>query len=155
MRPDQELGRKIRNGARALFRISSGGAHPALQQPVAHDIREREIVVALRREGGKLALHVEEAVEECALQRFLVQSSAFVLGHDSARRIGRHVHGRSPRRWGKCSRARFVRGRASLTASAVRAPQNVGKSGEFSQPCRLNEPGHTRLQAIVAHRQRA
>ena len=64
----------------------------ALQQTIADDICQRKIIVALRRERGKRALHVEEMLEEGALQCLLVERSALVIGGDRARRFDRHVH---------------------------------------------------------------
>ena len=64
MRADQKFSRQIGDRARALLGIRRGGADPALQQAVAHDVGQREVVVALGRQGRKLALHVEEIVEK-------------------------------------------------------------------------------------------
>jgi hypothetical protein len=92
MRADEEFGGEVGDRARALLRVLGGRAHPPLQQAVAHDVRQREVIVALGRERRELALHEEKTVEERALERFLVEPGALALGRGWDRAIGRLVH---------------------------------------------------------------
>ena len=94
VRADQELGRQVGDRARALLGVGRGRADPALQQAVAHHVGERQVVVALGGQGRELALHVEQVVQEGALERLLAEAGALVLGSDlGGRSRDRHVHG--------------------------------------------------------------
>jgi hypothetical protein len=96
MRPHQELGGEVADRSRALLGVGGGGRNPALQHAVAHGVRQRHVVVGLRRERRELALDVEEVVEEGVLDRFLVEGDA-VFVH-LARWIGRRRAGRTRER---------------------------------------------------------
>src|SRR5579859_1138241 len=50
-----------------------------MQQLVAHQIGERHVVIAPRGQRGKLSLHVEQAVEEFALERFLARRGKLLV----------------------------------------------------------------------------
>ena len=92
--PDQELSRQVGHRAGALLGVLRGCTDPALQEAVAHDIRQRQVVVALGRKGGELALHVEKVIEERTLQGLLTEGRAFVLLQGRARCArNKHVHG--------------------------------------------------------------
>ena len=76
MRTHEEFGGEIRNGSRALLGIGGRGADPALQHAIAHRVRERHVVVGLGGERRKLALDVEQVVEEGVLERLLAHRNA-------------------------------------------------------------------------------
>ena len=78
VRAHEEFGREIRDGARSLLGVGRGGADPALQHAVADRIGQRHVVVVLGGQGRELALHVEEIVEERALDGLLVEVGAAV-----------------------------------------------------------------------------
>ena len=77
VRSHQELGREIGDGARALLGVGSRGAHPPVQQVIAHHVGKRHVVVALRGKRRKLALHVEEMIEELTLDRLAGEGGCF------------------------------------------------------------------------------
>ncbi len=79
VRTHQELGGQIRHGTRGVLRVYGGGADPALQHPIAYGICERHVIVVLGGEGGELALHVEEIVQERTLDRVFAECSPLVL----------------------------------------------------------------------------
>ncbi len=79
MRPHQKLGREVRDCARALLRVSRRGTDPALQHAIAHRIGKRLVVVVPGRQRRKLALDVEQVVEEGVLERLLCQCSAVIF----------------------------------------------------------------------------
>ena len=67
MRAEQEIGRQITDGARRADLVGLRGLDPAREQPVAHGIGKRMVVVVFRRDRGEAPLDVEEVVEEAAL----------------------------------------------------------------------------------------
>ncbi len=89
VRAHQELRREVGDGAHALRRVRGGGADPALQQAVAHDMRKREMVVGPSRQCGKLSLHVEQVVEERPSERILAQSRAVFVRRSGRRSMCR------------------------------------------------------------------
>ena len=78
VRAHEEFRGKIGDGARLLPRVGLRGADPAMQQLIAHHVGERHVVVAPGGERGKLALHVEQAVEKFPFQRFLCRNGSFL-----------------------------------------------------------------------------
>ena len=79
VRAEQELGGEVGDRARAFARVGLGGAHPAMQQVVAHQVREREVIVAPGGERRELALNVKQVVEKVALDGLLGEAGAVLL----------------------------------------------------------------------------
>src|SRR5690606_13783846 len=50
VRPHQKFGGKVCDRARTLRRVRRGGTDPALQQAIAHRVRQRLVVIVLRRQ---------------------------------------------------------------------------------------------------------
>ena len=73
MRPEQELRRQIRHGARLFLRVHRGGADPAPQQVVPHQECQRHVIVMLGRKGWKFALDIKQLLEKGPLDLLLVQ----------------------------------------------------------------------------------
>ena len=124
MRPHEELGRQIRDGARALLGVRSRRADPALQHAIAHRVGQRHVVVGLGGERRKLALDVEEVVEEGVLERLLAHRNAVFVDlrwriAGGAREAGYwRTHGRFASLISCCREpARFMQGIPSVFAA--------------------------------------
>src|SRR5262245_46703840 len=128
MRAQQELGRQITDGARRANLVGLRGLDPAREQPVAHGIGKRLVVVVFRRDRGEARLDAEEVVEEAALDGLDTEPRARGLRRgrrDLALRYCRHGRptGYSPYR---------VQFNVSCTPNAdasVNARQNSGCRG--------------------------
>jgi hypothetical protein len=80
VRTEQEFRRKISNGARTLPGISLRGAHPAMQQTVAHGVGQCQVIIFLGGKRGKFSLQVKQVVAKGSFERRLGQSCAIVFG---------------------------------------------------------------------------
>src|SRR5690606_22513676 len=74
LRPEQVLGGEVRDRACPRRRVGRRRADPAAQHQIADGIREREVVVLQRRELRKLALDVEQLLEERLLDRIAIDA---------------------------------------------------------------------------------
>src|SRR5690606_405332 len=72
---------------RARRGVRRRGADPAAQHQVANRVREREVIVLQRRELRKLALNVEQLLEERLLDRIAIDSlvDEVIVGGDRCR----------------------------------------------------------------------
>jgi hypothetical protein len=101
--PHEEFGGEIRDGSRALLGVGGRGADPALQHAIAHRVGQRHVVVGLGGKRRKLALDIEEVVEEGVLERLLAHGNAVFVdlrgrSAGDVREAGYwRTHGRLPR----------------------------------------------------------
>jgi hypothetical protein len=75
---EQEFGGEVGHGPRAQSRVGLRRADPVVQHAIPHRIGQGHVVVVFRRQGGELALHMQQVVQEGALDRFLPNSDGLI-----------------------------------------------------------------------------
>ena len=136
VRPWQELGRHVADGAHLARVIGGTGIDPALEQPIADRVGERHVLVVLGRDRGKSGLQAEEIAEEIASDRIRAATGARVLvagsGLDHAwtlggggRRLARGDRVRLPIEF-SADLARDIGTRHELRIEGSKPPQGLG-----------------------------
>ena len=79
VRPREELGRHVADRSHLARVIRGARVDPPLEQPVAHRVGERHVLVVLGRDRGKAGLQAEEIAEEIAPDRIRAGTGARML----------------------------------------------------------------------------
>ena len=143
MRAHQKLSRHVGDGARALGRIGAGRADPALQQPIAHRVGQRHVVIVSGRQRGEFSLDIEEVVHKRVLERVFRHRRPIIFGRRHDRHCCVHLIIPSPIRFASL---RAVALQDSCRAKGLWRPDPCSKTAllAYGSAWRCTRHGHLR-----------